>query len=533
MSSTHALDARSLRWLAALALLALGCERETRADTPAPLAVEVDTRAPSRPISPYIYGINGLDHTTAMEGVITLLRFGGTRASTYDWENNASNAGHDYPPNQNDGYLSESTAPGAAVLHYLDRAADLGAAVLVTVPMLGHVAADRRADGDVGRSPDYLATRFRRSLARGGGDGAPSLDDGVVHQDAFVRFVRREAEQRGVRVFFALDNEPAGWPATQPLLRAHRPLTYRELARTSAEYAAMIHDEAPSAHVFGPVTFGWPDMTTLAGAPDANGRDFLGFYLAAMRAEARRRGHRILDVLDVHWYPDVRIGEQPVTSGDDDGERARARMQLPRSLYDPSYREASWIAESVGPVRLLPRLRSLIRRSYPDTKIAITEYAYGGGARPSGAVAMADALGAFGREGVFAAAYWPLTNQRHRYALGALRMFRRVDGEISFGDRSIPARSSDLSRLSAWASLDSAHPGRVVLVLVGRMDRPSTARLTIRGLGDARVARRFVLDASARAPREAGAIEPSTPGLYEVPIPARSVTTLVFDAQAR
>src|SRR5690606_17138780 len=100
----------------------------------------------------------------------------------------------------------------------------------------------------------------------------------------------------------------------------------------------------------------------------------------------------------------------------------------------------------------------------PGTSVAITEYAYGGAAHPSGAVAQADALGAFGRHGVFAAAYWPLVNQRHTYALAAFRMFRRIDGEISFGDRSIPALSNDLSRLSAWASVDSQHPGRVVLV---------------------------------------------------------------------
>ena len=39
-------------------------------------------------------------------------------------------------------------------------------------------------------------------------------------------------------------------------------------------------------------------------------------------------------------------------------------------------------------------------------KIAITEYNYGGNNHISGAIAQADVLGIFGREGVFAANFW-------------------------------------------------------------------------------------------------------------------------------
>jgi hypothetical protein len=225
----------------------------------------------------------------------------------------------------------------------------------------------------------------------------------------------------------------------------------------------------------------------------------------------------------------VQVNGAPVTSGADDDERARLRMQLPRSLYDPDFDEGTWISDDIGAVRLLPRLASTIREHYPGTRVAITEYAYGGGARPSGAVAVADALGAFGREGVFAAAYWPLYDQQHGYALAAFRMYRDIDGEIDFGDRSIPARSSDLSRLSAWASLDSRHPDRVVVVLVGRVDRPTTAQLTIRGFRGAGAARRFLLDASAPGPHELAPLAPDAHGRYAVPIPARSVTTLIVE----
>lgn len=493
------------------------------------LQVVVDIRARTTPISPYIYGINGLEHADTA-GVITLIRLGGTRYSTYNWENNASNAGHDPPANQNDGYLSSSTRPGAPVLLALDRARAIGAAVLVTVPMLGHVARDRRADGDVGQTPDHRETRFVRSFARGGRGDAPDLEDDAVHQDAFVRFVRRHARERGVRVFFALDNEPGGWAATVPRLRGERPATYRELVQSSVEHASMIRDEAPESLVFGPVSFGWPDMRHLGRAPDGAGRDFLTHYLGRMHAAQRRGGRRLLDVLDVHWYPVVEVDGASVCGPEDAPELARTRMQLPRSLYDPDFLEPSFVVRDDlrEPVRLLPRLSERIRRRYPGTALAISEYAYGGGDQPSGAVAQADALGAFGRHGVFAAAYWPLARQRHAAALAAFRMFRRVDGEVSFGDRSLPARSSDLAQVSAWASLDSAHPGRVVIVLVGRVEARTAVRLVLRG-GSASPARRFVLDAEGSHPRAEGTLRARADASYEVPLPPRSVTTLVFD----
>jgi hypothetical protein len=446
----------------------------------------------------------------------------------------------------------------------------------VTLPIGGRVAADRRADGDVGESDEALTTRFLPSRARGGSSSIPDPHDGVVHQDAFVRWTRDRAAERGVRLFFALDNEPAGWPATLPRLRAGRPLTYRELVARSVAYAAMVREEAPSARIFGPVSFGWPELRDLAGAPDAEGRGFLDHYLSRMAAAPRRGGARslaprpgeeeapaprgdrarLLDVLDVHWYPAVRVEGRSVCEGSDGAPLARARMQLPRSLYDPSYREPSAVADELdGPVTLLPRLRAQAARHARGLELAISEYAYGGGAHASGAVAQADALGAFGREGVFAAAYWPLHGQEHTAALAAFRMFRRVDGRISFGDRALPARSSDLSRLSAWASLDTRSPGRLVLVLVARVETPTSVRLVIRGRGprpddpcegggspqrcerldrreaapDGSAARRFVLDPRRAAPREEPALRAEPDGSYRVPLGRRSVTTLVFE----
>ena len=136
-----------------------------------------------------------------------------------------------------------------------------------------------------------------------------------------------------------------------------------------------------------------------------------------MAAAGTTAGRRLLDVLDVHWYPEARgacVGDPMdgcrITDNNNEAGVVAARMEAPRSLWDSSYRETSWIQNVLGAdaIRLLPRLKGKIAAHYPGTKLAITEYNYGGGNHISGAIAQADVLGIFGREGLFAATLWPL-----------------------------------------------------------------------------------------------------------------------------
>ena len=77
---------------------------------------------------------------------ITLDRAGGNRFTAYNWENNFSNAGSDYQF-QSDEFLSQSRTPGEAVRTRVAAARARGAAAIVTVPMIGYVAADGAARG--------------------------------------------------------------------------------------------------------------------------------------------------------------------------------------------------------------------------------------------------------------------------------------------------------------------------------------------------------------------------------------------------
>jgi hypothetical protein len=493
---------RKKDWIAVLGVLsgvavALGvtCERP-RTVVPASaqvseagLAVHIDV-ADRRPISPYVYGVNGVELPRAHPGRFTLIRLGGDRTSSYNWEINASNAGT-YYIDSSDAYLGESTAPAGAILDVIRLAAEQHAAALVTIPMMGRVAGDRA--GQV-RAED-LERRTVQVRASCPGEAMNASDDHVC-TDQLVRYVVEHTPE-GTPVFFSLDNEPELWPTTHTLLFGRAHLTYEELLDRSRAHFAAIRSVAPEARVLGPASFGFPAFGDLLGASDANGRPFLATYVAALPGVT----------LDVHWYPDVRVGEVAVSSGSSDPEVARVRVQLPRSLYDPSYREPSWIVNDSlhEPIDLIHRL------SHP---LAITEYDYGGGEDVSGAIAEADALGALGREGVTAATFWPLTDQGHTFDVAAFDLYRR------FFPTSVAARSSDVERLSSWASIDDA-TGRIALVLVHRAEESEAVRVEgARGSFE-----RFVLD--ARGPEVRSEPELQCEERCELEIGARSVTLLV------
>jgi hypothetical protein len=74
--------------------------------------------AVTKPISPYIYGINFYSGVTGAPPLLTFDRDGGNRWTAYNWETNASNAGSDYLY-ENDNYLSSSNVPAEAVRSFI------------------------------------------------------------------------------------------------------------------------------------------------------------------------------------------------------------------------------------------------------------------------------------------------------------------------------------------------------------------------------------------------------------------------------
>jgi hypothetical protein len=539
--------------LAALVAIGAGCQQVAGIEdvrlvpiTPDdPGATDVlftlDQTANVHAISPYIYGKTFLD--TGRVGQ-TLTYVGGQAFSAYDWETNASNPGRTLGADSfvNGYHFGAGEAAGAPIAKLVSAARDQSASTIVTLPMAGWVAAD--ANGVCPTSPAptdaQIAQRFLPLLPRKGAPFAspPDRTDGKVYADEMVSFLESTFPSAQTdparRIFYALDNEPELWFDGHAEMHPAK-ATYDEVAKKSVALASAIKDAAPAALVLGPESYGWNGYQDLQQAPDAHG-DFLEFYLDTMREAEQAKGKRLLDVLDLHWFSEARGGGTTATDGtritgdETDVAIADARVQAPRSLWDASYREKSWIVhDSLGePIKLLPRLFAKIAAHYPGTQLSFSEYDYGAAGDISGGVAVADVLGIFGRHGVFAASAWPNSADRS-YLYGAFAMFRSYDGAgATFGDTSFQAATNDDEKSSVYASSFADGRDQVVVVAINKTRGVLRAGLRIRRVGRLRQAAVYTLTSTSALPASASPIAAVGANAFVYEMPARSVSTLVF-----
>lgn len=492
----------------------------------------IDTTAKRHAISPYVYGTNQGDLTNEAKN-LTLTRVGGNRLTAYNWETNASNAGSDYMY-ENDDYMSMSKVAGDPMLQAAKSAADNGASIIMTVPMAGWVSADE--SGPVDSNPanaSVIQQHFFPIVPKKGSAFAypPDTSDGKVYADEFVAWL--ESQFPGARtdparrIFYMLDNEPDLWSSTHREIHP-TPVTYAEMARTSAAFASAIKAAAPDTLVFGPASYGWSGYVNLQNAADAQGRDFIEFYLDSMKAAEQSEGKRLLDVLDVHWYPEAkgdgkRITDDGVTSGE-----VAARLQAPRSLWDSTYEEDSWITQSTnGAIQLIPRLVGKIDAHYPGTKLSISEYNYGAGGDISGGLAEADVLGVFGREGLYAATMWGLGKSSFIFA--GFAMYRNYDGNGGvFGDTSVSATTSAVDKSSVYASVASTDAQNVVVVAINKQGSAQKAGITLKHTGTLNAADVYTLTSAAAKPMKGAALVKVATNAFSYTMPPYSATTLVF-----
>lgn len=487
--------------------------------TAPPIQVEIDATS-STPISPYIYGVNFPDWA-AMGPMFTVVRQGGNRMTAYNWETNASNAGNDYHY-QNDGYMGESNEPGWTVRTFFEAAQKSGAVPLLTVQMAGYVSADKNGDGDVSKTPDYLAKRFHpvKTNKSGPTQFPPDTSDKAVYMDEFVAWVEK-TRKATPPAWYMFDNEPDLWHSTHIKIHPEQ-LTFKEVVDKSIEFGTMIKRVAPRALVFGPGNYGYAGFTALQGAKDLGNRNFIDAYLASMQKAGVQSGKRLLDVLDIHWYPEAKGGGVRVAFGEDKPGTAEARIQAPRSLWDPTYVEDSWIAENLGkkPIVLLPGIQKQIAKQYPKTKLAITEYDFGGGAHVSGLLAQADVLGIFGREGVFCACIFGMDKEDPAQIAG-FRAFRNFDGRGgAFGDRSLGVNGIDPEKASVYAALDSKNDRRMTLVLINKSSTELAFGFKFKGFAP-KSARGWLIDATSFARSKSVPVRPDS-----ATMPALSVMTV-------
>jgi hypothetical protein len=243
-----------------------------------------------------------------------------------------------------------------------------------------------------------------------------------------------------------------------------------------------------------------------------------------MAAYEQQHGLRILDYLDVHFYPQA-SGIFSTDAGSSATQTLRLRST--RALWDPTYLDESWINDYV---KLIPRLRAWVAR-YPGTKIAISEYSWGALNSLNGALAQAEVLGVFGREGVDLAALWGPPEFSDPGAF-AFRMYRNYDGQGSaFGDTSFQAASSDPSRLSIFAARRAADAA-LTLMVINKTSADIQAPIAVSHYSGAAYANVYRYSAANLGAIQSAAIAEVTPaGIVNENFPADSISLLVVPSQ--
>ena len=474
---------KALTFLTALAMLAASASVSMPAVSAAgsyDMNITVDLSGSGKAISPYIFGINEYAHQDDLKKVrTTALRQGGNRMTAYNWENNASNAGADWK-HSSDNNLSTSDAPADCVQQLSKEAAKYGVDYkLTTLQLAGYAAADK--DGTVKEDEAAPSKRWHEVKAVKGSAFAdePDLTDDVVYMDEYVNYIIKKLGDSQAKTGiqgYSLDNEPALWSSTHPRMHP-QPVGIKELSEKSVEMAAAVKKLDPKAEIFGPSLYGYTAYDHLADDDSSTEWEtlkaeggyhwYLDYYLESMKQASEKAGVRLLDVLDIHYY------SESCRNGTAD------RLQSVRTLYEKGFVENSWIGQwCTENIPILPTVQASIDKYYPGTKLAITEYNFGGDEEPSGAIAQAEALGCYADANVYFASLWGGSG----YILSGLNLYTNYDGSGGcFGDTLMPATTEDVSKSSVYAAKTKDASAVTVMVTNKSLTDAENAVISLKG----------------------------------------------------
>jgi len=497
-----------------------------------------------KPISPYIYGTNQL---LTEEENWTAMRQGGNRLTGYNWENNASNAGTDWI-NSSDNFLTwiagiqNENEPGIVTTTFRDKSIELNAYSLITLQLAGYVARDK--SGTVTEQQTAPSSRWRNVKFEKGSQFSlqPDTSDTFVYIDEYVNFLvdrfGMANTSTGIKGY-ALDNEPGLWVSTHP--RIH-PVKVRclESVQKAINVSTAVKNVDPYLEIFGPVLYGFNAYYSFQEAPDwdsvkagTNYQWFIDYYLDQMRLAEITSGKRLLDVLDIHWYPEARGDNRITETNANTNADKLARVQAPRSLWDNSYTENSWIGQWFGAyLPLIPRLKESIDEYYPGTKLAFTEFSYGGENDITGAIAMADVLGIFGKYDVYLGTYWQLDSPSN-YISAAYKIYRNYDGNNStFGDNSVPSVTSDSVSTSVYGSLNETGNEIHLVAINKKLNESVNGNFTILSQHNIQSGSVWKLDGNSYEIAEINPVTNITNNSFSYTLPAGSICHFVLQTDA-
>jgi hypothetical protein len=498
----------------------------------------IDAGNRTHAISPDIYGMNAFSMLSAVGKAVNLPvdRFGGDGTSLYNYKLDVTSAGSDwyYKNSVEHGGTEDNSSFNEQVKN--DKA--VGAKTMGTVPMMGWVAktgvgcsfprsiypsqvkfnpydpkcgngiypkgtngcADEKGCDITGNDPTLIAE---------------PIDNAAWAQGWVTYLVSKfgNAANGGVAIY-SLDNEPAWWDGGHRDVHPN-PTTYDEVTNNGIATAKAIKTADATAAVSGPVVDFWfnyfyskkeiesgwktapchkagsnpTDRAAHGGVP------FVEYYLQQFNAASTAYGARLLDYLDLHTYfAGSYNGHDVGLAPAGDTQEQEVRLNSTRAFWDPTYTDkehpqpnymtdANYTSSCNVPLQapqLIPMAQKWVATDYPGTKIAFTEYNWGGLENVNGAVAQADILGIFGKFGLDLATLWgPPDPVKQAPGLMAYEIYRNYDGNNSkFGDTALGSNSANQAQLSVYGAFRSTD-NALTIVVINKTYGPLSATLSL------------------------------------------------------
>ncbi len=480
----------------------------------ASVTVNIDTLTNRHSISPFVYGNNEGNASVIADVGYSFARWGGNDASNYNWKLQTRNSAGDW-------YFEDYGGAGDSV-QFITNAQNAGSHALTTMAMMDWVA--REGENSSNHNWSFSVATFGSQCSvdpnnKDAGNGLqtdcktpvttqpvttayyPLVDTAsdcttgnCIYRDEWAKALAAAFSKGTCAVpyspitschFYDMDNEPEIWNGTH---RDVHPVAsgYDELANLFEKQATNLKTWDPSAVRFGPVFCCWWFYWNGANGADKGnhgGVDFLPWWLNQIYWLDQINGARTLDVFDIHAYADA-----GPTNGFADEQLRAATAKVARYYWDPvtvnpdtNNTYTTNQEPNPGIPFHIPRFKAMVNAIYPGTPLAYTEW--GAGLAPnsgwdfSTAIADADTLGAFGREGLTFASRWGGPSSGNA-EYQAWKMYTNYDGaHHHFGTLSISApHNGNPDLFSSYAALDST--GTVMTIMILNKDDGNSANVT-------------------------------------------------------
>jgi len=310
-----------------------------------PVRIDIDLSKGKKPVSPFIYGKNNVlpstylsgsnaDITKAREAGVRFVRQGGGNNSTkYNWRLKLSS----HPDWYNNVYSNDWDA---AAKNLIDKMP--GVQGMWSFQLLGKAAANTKNN-----FPDWTYNQSQwwegvnQNLAGGGTinpdpkgkalkEGNPDLYLMNWTADSTVGILDKWFGTKGLGYnknqfkYWSMDNEPEIWSGTHDDVMKTQ-CTAEEFMQLYFKVAKATRAKYPDIKLLGPVPANEWQWYNWSGGSKINGVHYpwLEFFIKRIAEEEKASGIKLLDVLDIHFYP----GESDATNS----------VNLHRVYFDRNY----------------------------------------------------------------------------------------------------------------------------------------------------------------------------------------------------